>query len=104
MPTPAHRRSRLLISLVRDALALNDAALKEQFEQCRIHTGEVAAKAQLADCWDVLQAATAVQRALGPPGMAPSPEYGAVVLRLATVISKYAAVEMKQGEKKQSVH
>ncbi|PWF66183.1 hypothetical protein CBX98_25265, partial [Vibrio sp. T9] len=69
--------------LVRDAAGMNDAALALDLDEARFRAQLIAAKADVAGYVDLALAAAHLVVVLGPVGTAPSPGYGAGMLRVA---------------------
>lgn len=94
------RRSRILrmdldeesiltvAEIVRDAAAMNDAALAGDMDEARFRVQLIAAKADAAGCLNLLLAAAHLAQLLGSLGTTPLPGYGAGMLRIANVLDR----------------
>jgi len=69
--------------LVREAAAMNDAALAQDLDESRFRAQLIAARADEAGYVDLALAAAHLVLILGSPGTTPSPGYGAGMLRVA---------------------
>lgn len=69
--------------ILRDAAAMNDAALACDLDEARFRAQLIAAKADDAGYVDLALAATHLVVILGPAGTTQSPGYGAGMLRVA---------------------
>ena len=70
-------------ALVREAAAMNDAALASDLDEARFRARLIAARADESGYVDLALAAAHLVIVLGPPGTTPSPGYGAGMLRVA---------------------
>jgi hypothetical protein len=73
----------LIAGLVRDAAAMNDAALASDFDEARFRAQLIAAQADEAGYVALALAAAHLVVTLGPLGVTPLPGYGVGMLRIA---------------------
>jgi hypothetical protein len=76
----------LVAGLVREAAAMGDAALTSDINEARFRAQLIATQANEAGYIDVALEATRLLSLLGPVGTAPSPGYGAAMLRMADAL------------------
>jgi hypothetical protein len=74
--------------IVRDSVAMNDAALARDFDEARFRAQLIVAKAEAAGHLDVVLAAAHVMDRLGPMGAEPRDGYGAAMLRVANELDR----------------
>jgi hypothetical protein len=72
-----------IAELVREAAAMNEAALASDLDEARFRAHLIATRADEAGHVDLALAAAHLVVVLGPAGTAPSPGYGAGMLRIA---------------------
>jgi hypothetical protein len=72
--------------IVRDSVAMNDAALAGDFDEARFRAQIVAAKADRSGFVGVALAVAHLVTTLGPMGSNPRPGYGADMLRVASAL------------------
>jgi len=86
---PSEEKAILAIAeIVRDSVAMNDAALAGDFDEARFRVQLIVAKADAAGQRDLLLTAAHLMRTLGPAGTDPGPGYGAGMLRVANALDK----------------
>jgi hypothetical protein len=72
-----------IAEIVRDAAAMDDAALASDFDEARFRALLIAAKADERGYVDLALAAAHLVQVLGPVGSTPRAGYGAGMLRIA---------------------
>jgi hypothetical protein len=74
--------------IVRDAAAMNEAALARDFDEARFRAQLIVGKADAIGLPDVVLAAAHLLEVLGPAGSMPKSGYGAGMLRIANELDK----------------
>lgn len=72
--------------LVRDSVAMNDAALVGDFDEARFRAQLIVGKADAIGLSQVVLAAARVVERLGPTGSEPKPGYGEGMLAIANAL------------------
>ncbi|SEN09629.1 hypothetical protein SAMN02800694_2757 [Luteibacter sp. UNCMF331Sha3.1] len=82
------RETRVLeiAEIVRDAAAMNDAALDRDFDEARFRVRLVIDKLEVAGLHAAVEVALRVASLLGQPGTEPRPGYGEAMLTLASTL------------------
>ena len=74
--------------IVRDSVAMNDAALAGDFDEARFRAQLIVGKAHAGGHIDLVLAAGHLLTILGPIGTTPGPGYGAGMLRIANELDR----------------
>ena len=81
-------RDYIVAEIVRDAAAMNDAALADDFDESRFRAQLIVGKGEAAGLVDVVLAAAHLLTILGTVGSTPGDRYGSGMLRIADALDK----------------
>jgi hypothetical protein len=77
-----------IAEILREAAAMNDAALAGDLDEARFRAQLIAKTADAGDHLDLVLAAGRLLHVLGPTGTTPLPGYGACILRITTELER----------------